>query len=74
MAKFIFKLESILSIKTKLEDQAKAEYGIEPTSFMLLINSFSDRILVCFLVSCSVAQVNLELIQICPSLPPDFWD
>ena len=29
MAKFIFKLESILSIKTKLEDQAKAEYGIE---------------------------------------------
>lgn len=29
MAKFIFKLESILSIKIKLEDQAKAEYGIE---------------------------------------------
>ena len=29
MAKFIFKLESILSIKTKLEDQAKAEYGME---------------------------------------------
>ncbi len=29
MAKFIFKMESILSIKTKLEDQAKAEYGIE---------------------------------------------
>ncbi len=29
MAKFIFKLESILSVKTKLEDQAKAEYGIE---------------------------------------------
>lgn len=29
MAKFIFKLESILSIKMKLEDQAKAEYGIE---------------------------------------------
>ena len=29
MAKFIFKMESILSVKTKLEDQAKAEYGIE---------------------------------------------
>lgn len=29
MAKFIFKMESILSIKTKLEDQAKAEYGME---------------------------------------------
>lgn len=29
MAKFIFKMESILSIKCKLEDQAKAEYGIE---------------------------------------------
>lgn len=29
MAKFIFKLESILSIKMKLEDQAKAEYGLE---------------------------------------------
>ena len=29
MAKFIFKMERILSIKTKLEDQAKAEYGIE---------------------------------------------
>lgn len=29
MAKFIFKLQSILSIKEKLEDQAKAEYGLE---------------------------------------------
>lgn len=29
MAKFIFKMENILSIKEKLEDQAKAEYGIE---------------------------------------------
>ena len=29
MAKFIFKMESILSVKTKLEDQAKDEYGIE---------------------------------------------
>ncbi len=29
MAKFIFKMESILSVKTKLEDQAKAEYGAE---------------------------------------------
>ncbi|MFG6394774.1 MAG: flagellar export protein FliJ [Lachnospiraceae bacterium] len=29
MAKFIFKMESILSIKAKLEDQAKAEYGME---------------------------------------------
>lgn len=29
MAKFIFKMESILSIKYKLEDQAKAEYGME---------------------------------------------
>ena len=29
MAKFIFKMESILSVKTKLEDQEKAEYGIE---------------------------------------------
>lgn len=29
MAKFIFKMESILSVKTKLEDQAKAEYSIE---------------------------------------------
>jgi flagellar FliJ protein len=29
MAKFVFKMESILSIKVKLEDQAKAEYGIE---------------------------------------------
>lgn len=29
MAKFIFKMESILSIKQKLEDQAKAEYSIE---------------------------------------------
>ena len=29
MAKFIFKMESILSIKYKLEDQAKAEYGLE---------------------------------------------
>lgn len=29
MAKFIFKMESLLSIKMKLEDQAKAEYGIE---------------------------------------------
>lgn len=29
MAKFIFKMENILSIKTKLEDQAKAEYGLE---------------------------------------------
>lgn len=29
MAKFIFKMQSILSIKEKLESQAKAEYGIE---------------------------------------------
>lgn len=29
MAKFIFKMQSILSIKEKLEDQAKAEYGLE---------------------------------------------
>ena len=29
MAKFVFKLESILSIKYKLEDQAKTEYGLE---------------------------------------------
>ena len=29
MAKFVFKMESILSIKYKLEDQAKAEYGLE---------------------------------------------
>ena len=29
MAKFIFKMESLLSIKYKLEDQAKAEYGLE---------------------------------------------
>ena len=29
MAKFIFKMESILSIKEKLEEQAKAEYGLE---------------------------------------------
>lgn len=29
MAKFIFKLENILSIRYKLEDQAKAEYSIE---------------------------------------------
>ena len=29
MAKFIFKMANILSIKEKLEDQAKAEYGIE---------------------------------------------
>jgi len=29
MAKFIFRLENILKIKLKLEDQAKAEYGME---------------------------------------------
>lgn len=29
MAKFVFQMESILSIKEKLEDQAKAEYGME---------------------------------------------
>ena len=29
MAKFIFKMESLLSIKYKLEDQAKAEYRME---------------------------------------------
>ena len=29
MAKFLFKMESILSIKGKLENQAKAEYGLE---------------------------------------------
>lgn len=29
MAKFVFQMESILSIKEKLENQAKAEYGIE---------------------------------------------
>lgn len=29
MAKFVFKMESLLSIKCKLEDQAKAEYGME---------------------------------------------
>lgn len=29
MAKFIFKMQSLLSIKCKLEEQAKAEYGIE---------------------------------------------
>lgn len=29
MAKFIFKMESILSVKSKLEEQAKAEYSIE---------------------------------------------
>lgn len=29
MAKFIFKIESILSVKEKLEEQAKAEYSIE---------------------------------------------
>lgn len=29
MAKFIFKMQSLLSIKYKLEDQAKAEYGME---------------------------------------------
>lgn len=29
MAKFVFQMESILSIKEKLENQAKAEYGME---------------------------------------------
>lgn len=29
MAKFIFKMQNILSVKEKLEEQAKAEYGIE---------------------------------------------
>lgn len=29
MAKFVFKLQNILSVKEKLEDQAKAEYGME---------------------------------------------
>lgn len=29
MAKFIFKMESILSVKQKLEEQAKADYSIE---------------------------------------------
>ena len=29
MAKFIFKMESILSVKEKLEEQVKAEYSIE---------------------------------------------
>lgn len=29
MAKFVFKLQSILSIKGKLEEQARAEYGME---------------------------------------------
>lgn len=29
MARFIFKMENILQIKGKLEDQAKAEYGME---------------------------------------------
>lgn len=29
MAKFIFKMENILSVKEKLEEQAKAEYGME---------------------------------------------
>ncbi len=29
MAKFIFKMQSLLNIKLKLEEQAKAEYGIE---------------------------------------------
>ena len=29
MVKFIFKMESILSVKEKLEEQAKAEYSIE---------------------------------------------
>lgn len=29
MAKFIFKMESILSVKEKLEELAKAEYSIE---------------------------------------------
>ena len=29
MDKFVFKLQNILSIKEKLEDQAKAEYGME---------------------------------------------
>ena len=29
MAKFIFKMESILSVNEKLEEQAKAEYSIE---------------------------------------------
>lgn len=29
MAKFIFKMESILSVKEKLEEQEKAEYSIE---------------------------------------------
>lgn len=29
MAKFIFKMESIFSVKEKLEEQAKAEYSIE---------------------------------------------
>ena len=33
MAKFIFKMESLLSIKYKLEDQAKAEYGMELIRF-----------------------------------------
>ncbi|MCH5268017.1 MAG: flagellar export protein FliJ [Lachnospiraceae bacterium] len=29
MAKFIFKMQNILSVKEKLEDQAKAEYALE---------------------------------------------
>ena len=29
MAKFIFKMQNILSVKEKLEEQAKAEYGLE---------------------------------------------
>ncbi len=34
MAKFIFKMESLLAIKIKLEDQAKAEYGREMTRLL----------------------------------------
>lgn len=29
MAKFVFSMENLLQIKSKLEDQAKAEYGIQ---------------------------------------------
>ena len=46
MAKFIFKMESILSVKEKLEEQVKAEYSIEIMKLFTKFNKELNRTII----------------------------
>ena len=45
MAKFVYRMQSILDVKLKLESQAKIAYGIAPEAKMLTVEENMARAL-----------------------------